>query len=242
MHGRWPYAGIGCPRNKAQRRLVSSPASSSSTTLTAFDHCNSRINTSLPQISLSLTPIHPTWQLKTVLLLSTRRPSPQSVATSAATAWRSIFSTGPKRRTSRTATSCWIPRLLRMSRALSCPQLPPDVPSLHTLPMLPATREHTQTNRLTNRALQAKALELERQRATDNLRKGLNQRPARDDLIQRNILPDSTAAPALQGHQRDLDLHMRADNLEKSLKDRPSPEELVKQGILQEGESPAKDV
>jgi hypothetical protein len=85
-------------------------------------------------------------------------------------------------------------------------------------------------------ALQAKALELERQRATDNLRKGLNQRPARDDLIQRNILPDSTAAPALQGHQRDLDLHMRADNLEKGLKGRPSPEELVKQGILQEGE------
>jgi hypothetical protein len=92
----------------------------------------------------------------------------------------------------------------------------------------------------TRSALQAKALELERQRATDNLRKGLNQRPARDDLVQRNILPESTAAPALQGHQRELDLHMRADNLEKGLKGRPTPEELVKQGILQEDENPAK--
>jgi len=92
-----------------------------------------------------------------------------------------------------------------------------------------------------NRALQAKALELERQRATDNLRKGLNQRPARDDLIQRNILPDSTAAPALQQHQRELDLHMRADSLEKGLKHRPSPDELVNKGILQEGENPVKE-
>ncbi|KAL5115952.1 hypothetical protein ACEQ8H_006174 [Pleosporales sp. CAS-2024a] len=89
-------------------------------------------------------------------------------------------------------------------------------------------------------ALQAKALELERQRATDNLRKGLNQRPARDDLVQRNILPDSTAAPALQQHQRELDLHMRADNLEKGLKQRPTPDELVKQGILHEAETPTK--
>lgn len=97
------------------------------------------------------------------------------------------------------------------------------------------------TNHWISRALQAKALELERQRATDNLKKGLNQRPLRDDLVQRNILPDSTAAPALQGHQRELDLHMRADNLEKGLKGRPSPEELVKQGILQEGENPVKD-
>jgi hypothetical protein len=69
----------------------------------------------------------------------------------------------------------------------------------------------------------------------------LNQRPARDDLIQSNILPDSTAAPALQQHQRELDLHMRADNIEKGLKSRPSPEELVRQGILQEGEAPVKE-
>jgi hypothetical protein len=52
-----------------------------------------------------------------------------------------------------------------------------------------------------------------------------------------NILPDSTAAPALQGHQRELERHMRADSLEKGLQGRPKPEDLVKKGIL-EGKNP----
>jgi hypothetical protein len=90
-------------------------------------------------------------------------------------------------------------------------------------------------------ALQARALELERQRATDNLKKGLAHRPERDDLIQRNILPQSTAAPALQGHQKELDLHMRADSLEKGLQSRPDPETLVKKGILDAEENPLKE-
>jgi hypothetical protein len=92
-----------------------------------------------------------------------------------------------------------------------------------------------------HRALQAKALELERQRATDNLKKGLNTRPERAELVDRNILPASTAAPALQGHQKELDMHMRADSLEKGLQSRPSPDELVKKGILDAEENPAKD-
>lgn len=91
-------------------------------------------------------------------------------------------------------------------------------------------------------ALQAKALELERQRATDNLKKGLNARPDREDLIQRNILPASNAAPALQEKQRELEHHMRADSLEKGLQSRPNPEELVKKGILEADENPLKDV
>ncbi|EMD65614.1 hypothetical protein GGP41_010485 [Bipolaris sorokiniana] len=91
-------------------------------------------------------------------------------------------------------------------------------------------------------ALQAKALELERQRATDNLKRGLNARPERAELVDRNILPNSTAAPALQGHQKELEMHMRADNLEKGLQNRPSPEELVKKGILDEDENPVKDI
>ena len=91
------------------------------------------------------------------------------------------------------------------------------------------------------RALQAKALELERQRATDNLKKGLENRPDRDTLVERNILPDSTVAPALQGHQKELEKHMRADNLEKGLQHRPSPDELVKKGILEAGENPLKE-
>ncbi|KAF9699001.1 hypothetical protein EKO04_003127 [Ascochyta lentis] len=90
-------------------------------------------------------------------------------------------------------------------------------------------------------ALQAKALELERQRATDNLRKGLNARPEREDLIQRNILPSSNAAPALQEKQRELEHHMKADSLEKGLQSRPNPEELVKKGILEADENPLKD-
>ncbi|KAF2876921.1 hypothetical protein BDV95DRAFT_481070 [Massariosphaeria phaeospora] len=90
-------------------------------------------------------------------------------------------------------------------------------------------------------ALQAKALELERQRATDNLKKGLAHRPDRESLIEKNILPDSTAAPALQGHQRELEMHMRADSLEKGLQSRPAPDELVKKGILDEEENPLKN-
>ncbi|KAF2270889.1 hypothetical protein CC78DRAFT_5287 [Lojkania enalia] len=91
-------------------------------------------------------------------------------------------------------------------------------------------------------ALQAKALELERQRATDNLKKGLAHRPDRETLVERNILPDSTAAPALQGHQKELERHMRADSLEKGLQHRPAPEELVKKGILEADENPLKEV
>ncbi|KAF2476561.1 uncharacterized protein BDR25DRAFT_309933 [Lindgomyces ingoldianus] len=91
-------------------------------------------------------------------------------------------------------------------------------------------------------ALQSKALELERQRATDNLKKGLAHRPDRETLVERNILPDSSAAPALQGHQKELERHMRADSLEKGLQHRPSPTELIKKGILEEDENPIKDV
>lgn len=37
-------------------------------------------------------------------------------------------------------------------------------------------------------ALQSKALELERQRATDSLRKGLEKRPEREELVERESL------------------------------------------------------
>ncbi|KAF2427531.1 hypothetical protein EJ08DRAFT_651358 [Tothia fuscella] len=90
-------------------------------------------------------------------------------------------------------------------------------------------------------ALQAKQLELERQKITDNLKKGLEHRPERDDLVERNILPESNAAPALQAHQRELERHMRADSLEKRLQSRPKPDELIKEGILEADENPLKD-
>jgi len=37
------------------------------------------------------------------------------------------------------------------------------------------------------RSLQAAALELERQRATDSLKKGLEKRPEREDLVERSF-------------------------------------------------------
>ena len=99
--------------------------------------------------------------------------------------------------------------------------------------------------------------ELERQRAADALKKGLEKRPERDDLVDRtaglhhlpctrvmltaasgNILPDSTAAPALQAQARELQKSMRKNSLEQKLQSRPKPEDLVKGGILPENENP----
>ena len=56
-----------------------------------------------------------------------------------------------------------------------------------------------------------------------------------------NILPDSTAAPAIQGQQKELEKHMRADSLNEKLQHRPNPAELVKEGILQDEENPLKE-
>ncbi|RMZ91685.1 hypothetical protein DV736_g1114, partial [Chaetothyriales sp. CBS 134916] len=90
------------------------------------------------------------------------------------------------------------------------------------------------------RALQAKQVELERQQHSDSLRKHLEKRPDREDLIERNILPESQAAPSLQASQKSLERHMKADQLEHQLQRRPTAEELVKQGILEENEEPGK--
>lgn len=53
-----------------------------------------------------------------------------------------------------------------------------------------------------------------------------------------NILPASTAAPALQAQARELERHMLADNLEHKIQNRPEPESLITQGILTEDEDP----
>ncbi|TVY38604.1 MKL/myocardin-like protein, partial [Lachnellula subtilissima] len=83
-------------------------------------------------------------------------------------------------------------------------------------------------------SLQSAALDLSRQRATDSLKKSLSARPPREDLIERNILTPSTAAPAIQGHARELEKSMKADALNEKIAHRPAPEELVKEGILRE--------
>ena len=86
--------------------------------------------------------------------------------------------------------------------------------------------------------LQSAQHDLERQRASDSLRKGLETRPEREELEERNILPpnSSTVSPSLQQPQKELQKHMRADSLEQHLKHRPDPERLRKEGILKEGE------
>ena len=49
-----------------------------------------------------------------------------------------------------------------------------------------------------------------------------------------NILPDSTAAPAIQGQARELEKQMRKDSLNEKFLHRPKPEDLIKEGILTE--------
>ncbi|KAK6376383.1 hypothetical protein LTS17_006978 [Exophiala oligosperma] len=102
-------------------------------------------------------------------------------------------------------------------------------------------------------SLQAKQHELERQQQSDNLRKNLEKRPEREELVERkihigprrwasgNILPESTAAPALQANQRSLEKHMRADSLEQKIQQRPKPDQLVKEGILEADEDPLRE-
>ncbi|KAG8698681.1 hypothetical protein FRC12_000800 [Ceratobasidium sp. 428] len=68
------------------------------------------------------------------------------------------------------------------------------------------------------------------------LEKSLKERPEKKDLVDRNILKDSTAAPALQAAQERLQRAQLENKLEHALQSRPKPEELVNQGILNENE------
>ncbi|KAI1407604.1 RPEL repeat protein [Hypoxylon sp. FL1857] len=68
----------------------------------------------------------------------------------------------------------------------------------------------------------------------NSLEQHLKQRPDRSELVEKNILPASTAAPGLQEKQRELERHMRADSLNDKISHRPSPEKLIKDGVLHE--------
>jgi hypothetical protein len=72
-----------------------------------------------------------------------------------------------------------------------------------------------------------------RARVNSDLDNKLSQRPDAKDLIDRNILPDSNAAPALQAHQKELEMNMRRNSLETKLQARPKAEELIREGILE---------
>jgi len=70
---------------------------------------------------------------------------------------------------------------------------------------------------------------LERQ---NSLEKYLKTRPVEQDLKNRHILLDTTAAPALQAKQAELERQRITDNLKKGLARRPEKEDLVERNIL----------
>jgi len=70
------------------------------------------------------------------------------------------------------------------------------------------------------------------------LEKSLKQRPEKEELVEKNILKNSNAAPALQAAQAELQRSQLEDKLEYALQHRPNPAELVREHILQEGEVP----
>lgn len=101
------------------------------------------------------------------------------------------------------------------------------------------------------RSLQATAFGLEKKLAADHLKHDLEKRHTREELVERtpnsipspgfltdpspgNILPDSTASPALIGQQKELAKNMRRDSLNEKLQHRPDPEALLKEGVLHE--------
>ncbi|KAF7547445.1 hypothetical protein G7Z17_g7718 [Cylindrodendrum hubeiense] len=66
----------------------------------------------------------------------------------------------------------------------------------------------------------------------NSLENHLIHRPERAELVDKNILPASTAAPGLQAHQKELQKHMLEDKLNDKISHRPAPEELIKEGVL----------
>ncbi|KZS98703.1 hypothetical protein SISNIDRAFT_448998 [Sistotremastrum niveocremeum HHB9708] len=72
----------------------------------------------------------------------------------------------------------------------------------------------------------------------EKLERRLSERPDKRDLVDRNILRDSTVAPALQAAQSQLQRSQLQDKLDRELQSRPKPEELIQKGILSEDEAP----
>ncbi|KAI2604322.1 uncharacterized protein GGS25DRAFT_507736 [Hypoxylon fragiforme] len=68
----------------------------------------------------------------------------------------------------------------------------------------------------------------------NSLEQHLQHRPDRSELVEKNILPASNAAPGLQEKQRELERHMRADSLNDKISHRPAPEKLIQNGVLHE--------
>ncbi|ATY59207.1 RPEL repeat [Cordyceps militaris] len=68
----------------------------------------------------------------------------------------------------------------------------------------------------------------------NSLENHLIHRPERAALVDKNILPASSAAPGLLSQQKELQKHMLEDKLNDKISHRPAPETLVKDGVLRE--------
>ncbi|PNY24880.1 Uncharacterized protein TCAP_05152 [Tolypocladium capitatum] len=68
----------------------------------------------------------------------------------------------------------------------------------------------------------------------NSLENHLMRRPNRSELVDKNILPASSAAPSLLAHQKELERSMLEDKLNDKISHRPSPDRLVKEGVLHE--------
>ncbi|CAJ2500140.1 Uu.00g029930.m01.CDS01 [Anthostomella pinea] len=68
----------------------------------------------------------------------------------------------------------------------------------------------------------------------NSLEHHLKERPERSELVDKNILPASSAAPSLQEKQKELEKHMKADTLNDKISHRPPPEKLMQEGVLKE--------
>ncbi|KIY64090.1 hypothetical protein CYLTODRAFT_446215 [Cylindrobasidium torrendii FP15055 ss-10] len=69
--------------------------------------------------------------------------------------------------------------------------------------------------------------------AVEKLEKRLTERPAKEELIEKNILKDDKGiAPSLVAAKEALQRSQLEDKLDQALQHRPKPEELVKDGIL----------
>jgi hypothetical protein len=66
----------------------------------------------------------------------------------------------------------------------------------------------------------------------NSLEKHLQTRPEEQDLKNRHILLDTTAAPALQAKQLELERQRATDNLKKGLEKRPERGELVERKFM----------
>jgi hypothetical protein len=75
----------------------------------------------------------------------------------------------------------------------------------------------------------------------NSLENHLIHRPERAELVEKNILPASNAAPGLQAHQRELQKAMLEDKLNDKISHRPTPEDLIKGGVLHDDPRTAEE-